>query len=207
MEPVEVLGWTAVALTFVRLGSQPWHNLRTRRIEGVSAAALVNNLVSDAGWLVYGLAVGLAPVWVVAAVIIPVDVLALAVARSRADRWTAVSAVAWSAALAGSWLFAGTSGLGTVLVVSVAVGLAPQVVAVLRLPSLPGLSMVTVALGVADAVVWAAYGLATGDLTLVLYGVVLLAGKTVIGWRVVTTSRAGHPTTTARPRRAYTARS
>lgn len=207
MDAVEVLGWTAVALTVVRLASQPWHNLRTRRIEGVSAAALGNNLVSDLGWVVYGLAVGLAPVWVVAAIIIPVDALALVVARSRADRWTAVSAAVWAGALGGAWLAAGTPGLGAVLVVSVAVGLAPQVVAVLRLPRLPGLSMVTVGLGVADAVVWGAYGLATADATLVLYGVVLLAGKTVIGWRVVATGRTSPGPAAPPARRAYTARS
>lgn len=207
MGAVEVLGWSAVALTFVRLSSQPWHNLRTRRIEGVSAAALANNLVSDLGWLVYGLAVGLAPVWVVAAIIIPVDVLALVVARSRADRWTVVSVTVWTLALAGAWLAAGTTGLGALLVVSVVVGIAPQVVAVLRLPRLPGLSMVTVVLGVADAVVWATYGLATGDLTLVLYGVVLLAGKSIIGWRVVATGRAPRHAAATGSGHAYTARS
>lgn len=208
MEPVDLLGWLAVLLTFLRLGSQPWHNLRSRQVEGLSAAAVGNNLVSDFGWLVYGLSVGLAPVWVVAVVLIPVNLLTLWIARSRIDRTAVLSTTLWSAALIGSWLVGGSPALGAVLVVSVAVILFPQVVAVLRLDRLGGLSLVTMAFALADAAAWGAYGLFTGDATLVVYGVVLAVGTGIITWRVIVT-RTGPPAErppAPRPGGAYTAR-
>lgn len=189
MDAVDLLGWVAVALTFLRLGSQPWHNLRSGRVDGLSAAAVGNNLVSDLGWLTYGLAVGLAPVWVVAVALTPVNLLTLWVARSRLNGRSVLATGAWSAALVGSWFIGGAPGLGAVLVVSVVVILVPQVTAVLRLSRLDGLSLVTMGLAVAEAVAWGGYGLLTGDLTLMLYGVVLTVGAGIITWRLVTTRR------------------
>lgn len=191
MQPVDLLGWLAVLLTFLRLGSQPWHNLRRRRIEGLSAAAVGNNLVSDVGWLCFGVAVGLPPVWVVSVVLLPVDLLTLWVARSRIDRTAVVSTTLWSSALVGAWLLGGSSALGAVLVVSVAVILFPQVVAVLRLDHLDGLSLVTMALAFGEAGVWSVYGLLLGDATLFWYGVVLGVGTAIITWRVVATRPPG----------------
>jgi len=193
MRAVDLLGWLAVVLTFLRLGSQPWHNLRSRQVEGLSAAAVGNNLVSDVGWLGYGLAVGLAPVWTLAVVLIPVNLLTLWVARSRIDRAAVVTTAVWSVALAGAWLVGGATGLGAVLVVSVVVILSPQVVAVLRLDRLGGLSLVTMGLALADAVAWGAYGALTGDATLVVYGVVLAVGTGIITWRVVATRAPAAP--------------
>lgn len=189
MQPVDLLGWAAVVFTFLRLGSQPWHNLRSRQVEGLSAAAVGNNLVSEVGWLCYGLAVGLTPVWVVAAILLPVDLLTVWVVRSRIDRTAVVTTTVWSLALVGAWVVGGAPGLGAVLVVSVAVILFPQVVAVLRLSQLGGLSLVTMGFAMADAVAWAAYGLAVGDATLVVYSVVLATGTGIITWRVVATRR------------------
>jgi hypothetical protein len=205
MDPLVWLGWLAVALTFARLGSQPWHNLRSRRVEGVSATALVNNLVADLGWLWFGVASDLPPVWVVATITLPVDVLSVWVARRNLARVSALSGSAWGLALTGAWVLGGPGGLGAVLVVSVAVVLAPQVRVVLRLNYLPGLSLLTVGLAVADALTWGAYGAFVGDVTLVVYGVVLMAGTSVIGWRVVTTRRRGGVETASGRRPAYTA--
>ena len=208
MEPVDLLGWLAVLLTFLRLGSQPWHNLRSRQVEGLSAAAVGNNLVSDVGWLWYGLSVGLAPVWVVAVVLVPVNVLTLWVARSRIDRTAVLSTTLWSVALVGAWALGGAPGLGAVLVVSVAVILFPQVVAVLRLDRLGGLSLVTMALALADAGAWGAFGALTGDTTLVVYGLVLAAGTGIITCRVLATRPARRVAPPAAPPAgdAYTAR-
>lgn len=201
MEPVDLLGWLAVLLTFLRLGSQPWHNLRRRQVEGLSAAAVGNNLVSDVGWLCFGVAVGLPPVWVVSVVLLPVDLLTLWVARSRIDRTAVISTTLWSAALAGAWFLGGSSGLGAVLVVSVAVILLPQVIAVLRLDHLGGLSLVTMGLAFGEAGVWSGYGLLIGDATLFWYGVVLAVGTGIITWRVVTTRPSlHHPAPVAGPR-------
>jgi uncharacterized protein with PQ loop repeat len=208
MDPLAWLGWLAVVLTFARLGSQPWHNIRSRRVEGVSVTALVNNLVADLGWLWFGIASDLPPVWVVAAITLPVDVLAVWVARRNLTRSSALSGSAWGLGLCGAWALGGQSGLGAVLVVSVAVVLAPQVRVVLRLNHLPGLSLVTVGLAVADALCWGAYGMLVGDVTLVVYGLVLMVGTSVIGWRVVTTRRRSGGTETAPGQRpAYTASS
>jgi len=190
MQPVDLLGWLAVLLTFLRLGSQPWHNLRSRQVAGLSAAAVGNNLVSDVGWLCFGIAVGLPPVWVVSVVLLPVDLLTLWVVRSRIDRTAVLSTTLWSTALVGAWVLGGAPGLGAVLVVSVAVILLPQVIAVLRLDHLDGLSLVTMALAVGEAGVWSVYGLLIGDATLFWYGVVLGAGTAIITWRVIATRPA-----------------
>ncbi len=208
MDVVTWLGWLAVVLTFARLGSQPWHNLRSRRVEGVSATALVNNLVADLGWLWFGVASDLPPVWVVASITLPVDLLSIWVARSNLTRASVASGAAWAVGLAGAWLLGGQGGLGAVLVFSVAVVLAPQVRAVLRLHQLRGLSLVTVGLAIADALAWGTYGALTGDTTLVVYGVVLLSGTSVIGWRVMATRTHRARTKGASDRAAaYTSRS
>jgi len=187
MTGVELLGWLAVALTFARLGSQPWHNLRSGHLDGVSPAALGNNLVSDVFWLWFGLEAGLAPVWIVAVLVLPIDVMSVVVVRARVDRWAVLSTVAWAVALGGAWWFGGLRGLGALLVISVAVVLAPQIVAVVRHPRLTGLSLVTVGLSLADAAAWGLYGAVVGDATVMFYGVVLALGAAVIGWRVVAT--------------------
>ena len=60
-------------------------------------------------------------------------------------------------------------------------------------------------LAVADALTWGAYGAFVGDVTLVVYAVVLMAGTLVIGWRVVTTRRQGGGETASGRAAAYTA--
>lgn len=204
MTGIQLLGWLAVVLTFVRLGSQPWHNLRSGRLDGVSATSLGNNLVSDMCWLWFGLQAGLAPVWIVALLVIPIDVLSMVVVRSRIDKWTVVSSAGWGAALVGAWWIAGVRGLGALLVVSVAVIMVPQLTAVIRYPRLTGLSLVTVGLSLADAAVWGAYGAMVGDTALVFYGIVLAIGAMVIGWRVVATSLAAEDLSAGHGVAAYT---
>lgn len=191
----DALGWLAVVLTFARLGSQPWHNLRKREVTGVSATALGNNFVADLGWLWYGLEVGLPQVWVVALIIFPVNVTAIWVARSTFDRSAFLVTATWMTALLAARVLGGTPWLGAVLVVSVAVILAPQVRVALRLDHLPGLSFVTVGLALADAAAWSSFGVLTDDTTLVFYGVVLSAGALIIGWRLVTTRVRHRPST------------
>lgn len=187
MTGVELLGWLAVVLNFARLGSQPWHNLRSGHLDGVSATALGNNLVSDIFWLWFGLEAGLAPVWIVAVLVLPIDVLSVVVVRARIGKWAVLSALGWTVALAGAWLVAGVGGLGALLVISVAVVMTPQILAVIRLPRLTGLSLVTVGLSLADAAAWGVYGVLVGDATVKFYGVVLAMAALVIGWRVVVT--------------------
>jgi uncharacterized protein with PQ loop repeat len=199
----EALGWLAVVLTFARLGSQPWHNLRKRQVQGVSPTALGNNFVADLGWLWYGIEMGLAPVWVVALIIFPVNVTAIWVARSTINRSAIAITTAWLAALVAARVIGGTPWLGAVLVVSVAVILAPQVRLALRLDHLPGLSFVTVGLALADAAAWSGFGLLTADTTLMFYGVVLASGASIIGWRLVATRARARPAT-AKGGAAYT---
>jgi uncharacterized protein with PQ loop repeat len=199
MDAVDLLGWIGVAFTFARLGSQPWHNLRSRRLEGVSAAALGNSVASDVGWLVYGLAMGLPPVWVVAALVLPVGVLSLVVARSQVTLRSVVAVASWSVLLAGSWFLAGPVALGSLLVVGVAMAMIPQLAAAFRLSSLAGLSLVTVGLALADASAWAAYGAATAEAPLLFYGAVLGIASVVTGWRVLVTRQRSASGTRQRP--------
>jgi uncharacterized protein with PQ loop repeat len=204
MEPVDLLGWLGVAFTFARMGSQPWHNLRRRRVDGVSVIALGNSVVGDVGWLVYGLAAGLPPVWVVAALVLPVGVASVVVARSLITIRSVAAVTAWSALLASSWILGGPIALGTVLVAGVAMSMVPQLLVVFRRSNLDGLSLVTVGLALADAAAWSAYGFATADGPLLFYGAVLATGSTLVGWRIVVTRRRT-VTPVGAPTHAYTA--
>jgi len=189
----EVLGWVGAVLYLVRLLPQPWHTRRTGASDGVSPQALLNGFASDIGWLAYGLAAGLAPVWAAAAVALPIGLVTLSLVRARI-RWHHLSVAAgWGVGLAGSWMVGGALGLGTMLGVSVVVNHGPQVLLALRGSDLSGLHPATWWISLADAALWGGYGLLADDVALMAYGVILGSAGVVVLGRIAWTRRGGRP--------------
>lgn len=188
----ELLGWIGGLLVVVRLLPQPWHTWRTGAVHGVSGTALANNLVSDVGWTAFGVATGLTPLWVAAGATVAVDVVALVVARRAVGTRALALAGAWAGALAAAWVVGGPVVFGTALGLATAVCHAPQVVTALRSTDLSGLHPATWWLALADAALWGGYGLATGELGVVVYGIVLGTAGTIVLTRLAVTRRATH---------------
>lgn len=182
-----MLGWIASAVFLTRLVPQPTRLLRTGVPDGVSPMSAMNTAVTDLGWLAYGLQVALVPVWAVAAVsLFPCVLMVVLLARRTTRRDMAGSALWLLVVLVATALGA----LGAVLSISVVVTNGPQVWVALREHHLDGISPATWFLAVADASLWGAYGVATGDGALMGYGSVLVASSLVILTRIWWTRRA-----------------
>ncbi len=177
------IGWLAAAAFFARLLPQPLKLWRTGLPQGVSALAALNNVVTDVGWLLYGVASSTTQVWLTASVALVPGIWTVVLLRSH----TTTRQVA----LAGVWL--GVVGItlplglvGGVLAVSVLVNHGPQVWTVLREDDLSGVAVTTWRLAILDATLWGLFG-AIGDEVdgaLVGYGVVLLLTAIVVLVRV-----------------------
>jgi uncharacterized protein with PQ loop repeat len=180
MDGADLLGWAGTLLFLARLLPQPLKLRRTGHTEGVSPQALLNGEVSALGWVVHGLSVGLVPVWVAAVAAIPIDLWTLHHLRAHVELRHAAGACAWAAVLVAARVLFGPIGLGLVLGGSVVVNHVPQVWKAMRAPDLSGLSAGTWWIGLADAGLWGAYGLFTGDAALITYGVVLTTASVTI---------------------------
>lgn len=183
----DILGWTASAVFLTRLVPQPVRLLRTGVPDGVSPMAALNGVVGDLGWLVYGVGVGLVPVWTVAGVsLVPCLLMAVLLARSTTVH-DVLGAALWSGIVMTAWAL---GALGTVLGISVLVNNGPQVWVAVRSRNLVGLAPATWMIAIADASLWGAYGVATGDGALFGYGTALTASALVILARIWWTRRA-----------------
>ena len=83
---VEVLGVLASIAFFARLTPQPIRLWRTGVPDGVSPMAAMNAALSDIGWILYGLAAGLVPVWLTAVVALVPGVWTVWLLRREATR-------------------------------------------------------------------------------------------------------------------------
>lgn len=177
----DALGWLGSVLYLARLVPQPFRLWRTGQPHGVSVQAALNAVTSGVAWLLYGLAAGLLPVWVVMLPAIPLDLsMTWLLRRSIGPKqllWTA----GWAAVLAGSWVIGGAGLLGTMLGASVVINHAPSVWAAIRGGELHGIAPATWWLSLADAALWGGYGLIERDPALIAYGLILFtAGVTVL---------------------------
>jgi uncharacterized protein with PQ loop repeat len=184
MDAAVVLGWMGSALFLARLVPQPVRLWRQGVSHGVSVQAAVNTMVSDVGWLGYGLVAGLPPVWVCATLAIPLDIWTTVLLRHKMALRTAVFGVGWVAVLAAGWVLGGAVGLGSVLGASVLVNQAPQVWTALRGDRLGGIAPATWMIAIADAGLWGGYGLLVGDPALIAYGSILLASSLIVLFRL-----------------------
>ena len=182
----DVLGWVASAVFLTRLVPQPVRLLRTGVPDGVSPVSAMNTFVTDCGWLAYGLMVGLVPVWAVAVASLGPCALMVVLLARRTTARDVVASTAWLAVVLGA---TAAGALGAVLGISVVVNSGPQVWVAVREHRLDGLSPATWLLAIADASLWGAYGVATGDGALMGYGSVLVASALVILTRIWWTRR------------------
>jgi uncharacterized protein with PQ loop repeat len=147
-------------------------------------------VVSDVGWLFYGVAVGLVPIWFVSVCALPINVFLVVMLRRQVGiRQLALSA-AWALACTATWLASGPIGLGLALAFAVFVNQVPQVRAALRSDDLAGIAPATWLFALADGLLWGTYGLAVGDRPVVLYGIVLVSSAATILIRLYQTE---HP--------------
>ncbi len=182
----EVIGWVASVVFLCRLLPQPIRLARTGVPDGVSPLATMNAALSDIGWLLYGLSAGLAPVWVVALLALPPGIWTIVLLRQRITRRDVVGASVWLAIILLAWL---SGGLVALLGMSVLVNQGPQVWAALRSNDLDGIATTTWYIALVDASLWGGYGVVSGDVALMSYGVVLFASASVILGRVWWTRR------------------
>ena len=190
MEIGELLGWIGTVLFLARLVPQPWHTWRSGVAEGVSTQGLLNGFASDVGWLVYGLAAGLPPLWVASLVAAPLTATTIVLLRHRVTRRELAVSSAWLGCMGLAWSVGGPAALGAVLGVAVVVNYAPQAVRAVRSPDLSGLHPATFWLSLADAALWGGYGVLVGDAALMAYALVLGVCGVVVLVRIAQTRDA-----------------
>jgi len=185
----EVIGWVASAVFLARLMPQPIRLARTGVPDGVSPLAMMNGVISDGGWILYGLSVALLPVWAVAVAALPAGLWTVLLLRSRITRRDLIGAAVWFFTIVIAWQ---VDRLAVILAFTVFVNHGPQVWTAIRSSNLDGIARTTWLIAIADASLWGGYGIATGDPALMGYGTVLLSAATVILCRVWWTRRAVH---------------
>lgn len=183
---VEVLGVLASLAFFARLTPQPVRLWRTGRPDGVSPMAAMNSALSDLGWILYGTAAGLVPVWLTALVALVPGLWTVWLLRRETTRRDLLWSGLWLATIGLAWA-SGT--LVGILGISVVVNQGPQVVRALRSDDLRGVSPTTYVLALADAGLWGAYGLAADDVAVIGYAVVLWAAAVTVLGRIWWTRR------------------
>jgi uncharacterized protein with PQ loop repeat len=182
----EVIGYVASVVFLARLMPQPIRLARTGVPDGVSPLAMMNGVFSDVGWILYGLSVGLLPVWGVAVLALPAGIWTVALLRDRITRNDLFGAAVWLTTILIAWQ---VDRLAVILGLSVIVNHGPQVWAAVSSNHLRGISRTTWLLAIGDASLWGGYGIATGDPALMGYGGVLLTGALIILGRIWWTSR------------------
>jgi len=183
---VEVLGVLASIAFFARLTPQPIRLWRTGVPDGVSPMAAMNAAVSDLGWILYGTAAGLVPVWLTAVVALVPGLWTVWLLRRETTRRDLLWSGLWLATIGLAWA-SGT--LVGILAISVVVNQGPQVVRALREDDLRGVSPTTYVLALADAGLWGAYGVAADDAAVMGYAVVLFAAAVTVLTRIWWTRR------------------
>jgi uncharacterized protein with PQ loop repeat len=184
MDATAALGGVGTLVGLVRALPQLFRLLRTRDAHGVSLDTAATSSVVSFGWATYGLltdqlAVTLATgsSGVVFAVI---TVVALGLGRRIGELR---AAPIWLVVLVVTSVSAEAGGLGVVLPVSVLVANIPQLVVAYREDDLTGLSLTTWLLSVSDGAVWTVYALVTGDVAILVFGVLQLTTSGAIALR------------------------
>jgi uncharacterized protein with PQ loop repeat len=197
----EVIGYVASIVFLARLMPQPIRLARTGVPDGVSPLAMMNGVVSDVGWILYGLSVALVPVWGVAVIALVPGVWTVVLLRSRITKQDLIGAAVWLATIAIAWQ---VGRLAFILGLSVVVNHGPSVWVAVRSRSLEGIARTTWLIALGDAALWGTYGIATGDPALMGYGGVLLSAASTILVRIWWTSRVGRVAGSSALTPAYT---
>ena len=190
-----VISVFAVVLTVGYAWPQVVRGLR-HGVDGVSAGAITQSIVSACAWLGYGLARGLLPV-VIADIGVAtgqVVVLTLLVRHGVVTRGRAALVVG----VAGGLLVASQASTLTTPIVVIAATMAltsavTQLIEVVREPDqLEGLSAGTYGILLALSVCWLAFGLMTGDLVIIVANTFMIPVAAFITWTAVRSHRVDH---------------
>jgi len=170
--------------------------LRTRVVDGVSSGWALLSLVSNAWWVVYGVAIGhWALVPVAAVCVIGYIVVALALRRfggRRSDPGTLIATAVLVVAPAVTAALAGWVAVGVFLGAVYAVQLLPAVVMVCRRTSLAGVSLGTWVFAWTEAALWGAYGFHRADAGVMVLAASGLVMSTVVLGRLAVLAIARH---------------
>jgi uncharacterized protein with PQ loop repeat len=181
--------------------------VRTRRVDGVSAAWIGVSVSINGWWLTYGIAAG---VWA----LIPVSLISLALYSVIGVVYVSTAGRAALPALGLGLFGLGMAPLPFLIVggwelAAVAVGLSygiqllPAVVASCRTRQLAGVSASTWLIAWVEAGLWLVYGIAVADTALTLAGLVGLAMASVILVRLAVTGHEPFVAVDPRRRLAY----
>jgi uncharacterized protein with PQ loop repeat len=167
MSLVSLVGLVACALFVAELAPQPLRIWRTRSLDGISATGSGITLVTEVGWLIYGIGGGYTVVTLTAIVAGSLKLWQFALTQPHWTERNLRLVVAWSLVVIAGAL---TGTLGFVLVGGLLLGLGPQAVAVVRSPSIAGVSVWRWWLALCSGSAWAAYGLLSGALAVATTG-------------------------------------
>lgn len=177
---LHVLGFGGTLLAAVFLLPQIVRLRKLGDARGVSTTWALFGLVTNLVWVVYLLnqrliVATLAPAMAVVTYGLVV-VLLFRLGRRSKTGWSLAYALVFVVA----YVFGGSPWLGSLLVVTPAVQMAPEVHAVFRQAHPSGVSLSTWLLGALEALCWGGYGHLTGDPALMGYGMVTLLASALI---------------------------
>ena len=154
-----IVGLAACVVFVAELAPQPLRIWRTRSLEGISATGSGITLATEVGWFIYGVTGGFTVVTITALLAGSLKFWQFALTRPHWSARNLRLVAAWTLAVA---LGAATDTLGLVLVGGLLLGLGPQAVAVIRSPSIAGVSPWRWWLALCSGSLWVAYGLLSG---------------------------------------------
>ena len=167
MSLVPLVGLLACALFVAELAPQPLRIWRTRSLDGISATGSGITLITEVGWLIYGIGGGYTVVTLTAVLAGSLKLWQFALTRPYWTERNLRLVVAWFLLVVAGAL---TGTLGFVLVGGLLLGLGPQALAVVRSPSIAGVSIWRWWLALCSGSAWVAYGLLSGALAVAATG-------------------------------------
>ena len=184
MDAAALLGALGTLVGLVRALPQLIRLLRTGDVHGVSLDTAATSSIVSFGWATYGLLTDQLAVTLATGSSGVVFLLITLVALRRGRSVTELRAAPiWFVVLVAAASFAGDSGLGILLPVSVLVANVPQLLVAYREADLTGLSLSTWLLSVTDGAVWTVYALVTGDTAILVFGLLQLSTSGAIVMR------------------------
>ena len=190
MSLVTIVGLAACAAFIAELAPQPLRIWRTRSLDGISATGSGIAFATEVGWLTYGITGGFVVVTFTAVLAGALKLWQFALTRPHWNARNLRLVLAWALAVA---LGALTDTLGLVLVGGLLLGLGPQALAVVRSPSIAGVSAWRWWLALCSGSLWVAYGLLSGAYAVAATGAAGIALALLALQRILTspTSAAG----------------
>jgi uncharacterized protein with PQ loop repeat len=166
---VNAVGLAATVAFLCELVPQPVRILRTRSLAGLSVVGTGVYFVTEVAWVTYGITTGLWAVLVTAVAATVLSGMQLVLVwpkREATDMWWMVL---WAVSLS---IGVALGVVGALLVLGVLVGLGPQAWAVWKAPVPHGVSILRWVLSGTSGSLWFSFGLLTGELPLVVSGLV-----------------------------------